>query len=257
MLKYYKNLGPMMYILFSPSEGKKLGGDSLPLNKNNLLFPELYDVRLPLIQAYNDLILDGSNETLQKLTGIKKEEEIKKYQNDIFSTATMPSIERYDGVAYDYLDINSLNENEKDFLYKHSIIFSNLFGPVLGGDLIPTYKFKQGATLDKVATEKIYKKEFSDSLDELFKEELILDLRAGFYEKFYALNQDFIAMKFLKGGKSVSHWAKAYRGKVLQTLAKLQPQTKDELLAIEYEGLKFIESLPYKKKGTMLVYEVL
>jgi len=246
-----------MYILFSPSEGKKLGGDFLPLNKSELLFPELYDIRLPLIQAYNDLILDGGNDTLQKLTGIKKELEIKKYQNDVFSTATMPALERYDGVAYDYLDINSLSKNEKDYLYKQTIIFSNLFGPLKGGDLIPTYKFKQGATLEKVVTEKIYKKEFSASLDTLFKDELIVDLRAGFYEKFYALNQDFITMKFLKGGKSVSHWAKAYRGKVLQTLAKIQPKDKKELLEMQYEGLKFIESIPYKKKGTMLIYEVL
>ncbi|MDF1881451.1 peroxide stress protein YaaA [Sulfurimonas sp. MAG313] len=246
-----------MYILFSPSEGKKLGGDSLPLNKNELLFKELYHHRLPLMQAYNDLILDSSHETLIKLTGIKKEAEIQKYQNDLFSTATMPSIQRYDGVAYDYLDLNSLNQSEKDYLFTQTIIFSNLFGPLRGGDLIPTYKFKQGSTLNKIATEKIYKKEFSSSLDTLFKDELILDLRAGFYEKFYALDQDFISMKFLKGGKSVSHWAKAYRGKVLQTLSKIQPKTKEELLGIEYEGLKFIESVPYKKKGTMLIYEVL
>jgi len=246
-----------MYILFSPSEGKKLGGEQLPLNKDNLLFPELYSLRLPLIQAYNDLILDGSDETLQKLTGIKKHSEIQKYQNDIFSTATMPSLARYDGVAYDYLDLDSLTQDQKDFLYQHTIVFSNLFGPLRGGDPIPSYKFKQGATLDKVATEKIYKKEFSASLDKLFENELILDLRAGFYEKFYALNQEFITMKFLKGGKSVSHWAKAYRGKVLQTLAKVQPKSKQDLLDIQYEGLKFVEAVSYKKKGTMLIYEVL
>lgn len=246
-----------MYILFSPSEGKKLGGNSLPLNKNELLFPDLYAQRLPLIKRYNDLILDGSLEVLQKLTGMKKESDIQQYQHDIFSTATMPAIERYDGVAYDYLDLPSLKDDEKTFLYKHTLIFSNLFGPLKGGDLIPAYKFKQGATLDGIATEKVYKQEFSAALDALFKDELILDLRAGFYEKFYTLDQEFITMKFLKEGKSVSHWAKAYRGKVLQTLAKVQPKDKEELLAIEYDGLNYIESVPYKKRGTMLIYEVL
>jgi len=246
-----------MYILFSPSEGKKLGGSSAKLDKKRLLFPELYDKRLPLLQKYNELILDAKQEVLEKLTGIKKEAEIKKYQEDLFSTPTMPALERYDGVAYDYLDITSLTQEEKTHLFEHTIVFSNLFGPLRGGDLIPSYKFKQGATLDKIATEKVYKKEFSSALDTLFKDELIIDLRAGFYEKFYTLDQDFITMKFLKGGKSVSHWAKAYRGKVLQTLAKVQPQTRDELLAMQYEGLNFIESIPYKKKGTILIYEVL
>jgi cytoplasmic iron level regulating protein YaaA (DUF328/UPF0246 family) len=169
----------------------------------------------------------------------------------------MPALERYDGVAYDYLELSTLSENEKAYLFKQTLLFSNLFGPLLGGEKIPRYKFKQGAKLGEVKTEVIYKKEFSSSLTQLLKNELVLDLRAGFYEKFYTLEQEFISMKFLKGGKSVSHWAKAYRGKVLKALSKLQPKTKEELMAIEFEGLKFIETVPYKKKGTMLIYEVL
>lgn len=245
-----------MYILFSPSEGKKTGGTKEALNSKQLLFPELYAQRLPLLQAYNRLINEGSIEELQELTGIKKDKEIQQYQEDLFSTPTMPALERYDGVAYDYLDLSTLNENEKNYLFQQTIVFSNLFGPLLGGDLIPSYKFKQGAKLNDFKTELIYKKEFSASLTKLLKDELVLDLRAGFYEKFYTLEQEFITMKFLKGGKSVSHWAKAYRGKVLRTLSKLQIETKEELMKVEFEGLEFIESIPYKKKGTMLVYEV-
>jgi cytoplasmic iron level regulating protein YaaA (DUF328/UPF0246 family) len=246
-----------MYILFSPSEGKKLGGDSSALEGSKLLFPQLHEKRLPLLQEYNELILKGSKEELHTLTGIKKEDEIKKYQHELFTSATMPALERYDGVAYDYLDLSTLSPEEKAYLYRQTVVFSNLFGPLKGGDMIPAYKFKQGATLNGTATEKIYKKEFSSSLDTLLKDELVLDLRAGFYEKFYTLSQPFITMKFLKGGKSVSHWAKAYRGKVLRTLSQIQPKNKKELLDIDYEGLKFIESIPYKSNGVMLVYEVL
>ncbi len=245
-----------MYILFSPSEGKKPGGTGKPLNSEQLLFSQFYNKRLPLLQAYNRLINEGSIEKVQELTGIKKEKELQQYQQNLFSTPTMPALERYDGVAYDYLEISTLNKNEKNYLFKQTIIFSNLFGPLSGGDYIPSYKFKQGAKLDGLKTETIYKNEFSSSLSALLKDELILDLRAGFYEKFYSLEQEFITMKFLKGGKSVSHWAKAYRGKVLRTLSKLQIETKEELMKVEFEGLQFIESIPYKKKGIMLVYEV-
>ncbi len=246
-----------MYILFSPSEGKKLGGNGPSLKLDTLLFPSLEKTRRPMLEAYNDLISNGSLLQLQTLTGVKKEDEIKKYQNDIFSSATMPAIERYDGVAYDYLDLNTLSKDEKSYLYAQTIIFSNLFGPVRGGDNIPAYKLKQGATIDKIATEKVYKEASDKMLDDLLKEELVLDLRAGYYEKFYTLNQPFVTMKFLKGGKSVSHWAKAYRGKVLRTIAHLQPKSHEELCKIDIEGLKFVESLKYKKHGTMLVYEVL
>ena len=245
-----------MYILFSPSEGKKLHGNFASAQKKELLFAQLHEKRLPLLKAYNELILNGAQEELHKLTGIKKKDEIEKYQNDLFESAVMPALERYDGVAYDYLKLSTLSKEEKDYLFKQTIVFSNLFGPILGGDLIPAYKLKQGATVDGVATEKVYKKEFSDALDELLEDELILDLRAGYYEKFYTLDRPFITMKFLKGGKSVSHWAKAYRGKVLRALSRIQPKSEEELLSIEYKGLKFIETVKYKK-GKMLVYEVL
>ncbi len=246
-----------MHILFSPSEGKKLGGDFCALNMQALLFSELQDKRLPLLKTYNELILHGSQEQLHKLTGIKKDEEIQKYQNDLFTSATMPALQRYDGVAYDYLALSTLSQEEKEYLYQQAIVFSNLFGPIRGGDLIPAYKFKQGSTLNDIATEKVYKKAFSSALDTLLKDELVVDLRAGFYEKFYTLTQPFITMKFLKDGKTVSHWAKAYRGRVLRTLSQIQPKDEEELLAIKYEGLSFIESIPYKKHGTMLVYEVM
>jgi cytoplasmic iron level regulating protein YaaA (DUF328/UPF0246 family) len=246
-----------MYILFSPSEGKKLGGNGSSLDLNTLLVPSLSETRLPLLSAYNVLMKGGSQQELQALTGIKKEEEIKKYQSDLFSLPTMNAIERYDGVAYDYLDFDSLSKEEKSYLNQQTIIFSNLFGPLRGGDSIPAYKLKQGATIKGTATEKVYKEASSDALDELFKDELILDLRAGYYEKFYTLNQPFITMKFLKGGKSVSHWAKAYRGKVLRTIASVQPKTQEELCSIDFEGLQFVESVNYKKNGLMLVYEVL
>lgn len=245
-----------MYILFSPSEGKKLGGNGSSLDLETLLIPSLSATRLPLLNTYNNLIKDGSRQELQTLTGIKKEEKIKKYQDDLFSLPTMNAIELYDGVAYDYLDFDSLSKEEKSYLNQQTVIFSNLFGPLRGGDSIPAYKLKQGATIKGTATEKVYKEASSDALDELFKDKLILDLRAGYYEKFYTLNQPFVTMKFLKGGKSVSHWAKAYRGKVLQTLAKIQPKDENELLAIEYEGLKLMETVAYKK-GKMLIYEVI
>jgi cytoplasmic iron level regulating protein YaaA (DUF328/UPF0246 family) len=244
-----------MYILFSPSEGKKEGGTFSALREENLLFPSLYEKRLPLLRAYDESMLHGNLAERQKLTGIKKEEEIRRYQKSLFSAPTMAALERYDGVAYDYLDLASLAASEKTYLYERCIIFSNLFGPIKAGDTIPSYKFKQGETIGAIATEKIYKKEFSSELDTLFKDELILDLRAGFYEKFYTLERPFVTMKFLKEGKVVSHWAKAYRGKVLRTLAQIQPKNEEELLAIAYEGLRFVESVAYKK-GKMLVFEV-
>jgi cytoplasmic iron level regulating protein YaaA (DUF328/UPF0246 family) len=103
------------------------------------------------------------------------------------------------------------------------ILFSNLFGPIKANDKIPEYKLKQGVKMGNLNIEKTYKNLFSASLDK-YLGEYIIDLRAGFYEKFYTISVPHVAFKFLKNGKVVSHYAKAYRGKILQHIAQTKPK---------------------------------
>jgi cytoplasmic iron level regulating protein YaaA (DUF328/UPF0246 family) len=55
-------------------------------------------------------------------------------------------------------------------------------------------------------------------------------------------------MKFKKNGKVVSHWAKAYRGKVLRELAKYQPNSIEEFENINFDGLAIEEIIEKKLK---------
>ena len=80
----------------------------------------------------------------------------------------------------------------------------------------------------------------------------ILDLRAGFYDKFYIPKNPITTLKFLKEGKVVSHWAKAYRGIVLRTAATHQVQSVAELLALNIEGLVLSEIIQSKKKKEII-----
>lgn len=68
---------------------------------------------------------------LKNLFGTKQDV-IDYYKGNILDKAIMKVIERYDGVAFDYLKYSTLKENEKSYIDKNVIIFSNLFGPVLG-----------------------------------------------------------------------------------------------------------------------------
>ena len=88
---------------------------------------------------------------------------------------------------------------------------------------------KQGRNLPNIEIDKYYKKEFSKALDEYLRDEIVIDLRAGHYDKFYKPKK-YITMKFIKNNKVVSHWAKAYRGIVLKEMAKNNITTKEELL---------------------------
>ena len=231
-----------MKILFAPSETKTDGGKQSPIIGST--FSLYHDNKMSVCEKYHDTLQNGSTQAIQKLFGIKKLSDIEKYQAiNIYHDNTMPAIERYTGVAYDYLNYPTLDAKAQNFLNHSLIIFSNLFGAILAHELIPNYKLKQGEKLGDFAIEKFYKKETSHILDEFLKEELIIDLRAGFYDKFYVPNKPYITMKFIKGGKVVSHWAKAYRGKVVRTLAIEQPQDEAALMAINFEGLTIKEIL--------------
>lgn len=245
-----------MKILFSPAETKKSGGRGGKLISDSFLFPDLFECRKEVLDKYNDFIHSASDEELSKMFGIKDSEKFKKYKADIFTLPLMKVIERYDGVAFDYLEYATLDANSKQYLDQNTIIFSNLFGPLLAGDFgVPEYKLKQGEKIGDFASEIFYKKYFSDALDNLLNNEPYLDLRAGFYNKFYKPNSEYVTLKFLKNDKVVSHWAKAYRGLVLKAMAKNKIKSIDEFMKIEIENLSVKEII---KKGihTEIVFNI-
>ncbi|MEA3492237.1 MAG: peroxide stress protein YaaA [Campylobacterota bacterium] len=245
-----------MKILFSPSEAKHRGGNSAVFDKDSFLFPELFEKRLETITQYNDYMSQASHEEKMKTVGTKKQNIVEYYSDDIFQRDTMKAIDRYDGVAYDYLDYPSLDKNSQEYIDKNTIIFSNLFGPLLAGDTgLPDYKLKQGEKIDGFAPEEFYRRYFSSSLDELLRDRPLLDLRAGFYNKFYKPSTPYTTLKFIKNGKVVSHWAKAYRGVVLRTLAQNNIQDIEEFMSMEIDTLMVREIL---NRGVHreIVYEI-
>ncbi|MEA3522889.1 MAG: peroxide stress protein YaaA [Campylobacterota bacterium] len=241
----------MLHILFSPAESKHPGGNHAPLN--HLLFD--LPQRMDILNTYNTLVLSDNKEALHKMFGLKKENELERFTEDIFSAPTCKAIERYKGVAYEYLNIKELDSQAKTYLQTHCIIFSNLYGPIYGGDYITDYKVKQGEMIDAIAPEYYYKKAFSDKLDLLLESGDILDLRAGHYDKFYKPNKAYTTLKFMKNGKVVSHWAKAYRGIVLRELALAQINCLDALHKLDIQGLHVREIKKMKLK-TEIVFDI-
>lgn len=244
-----------MVILFSPSEGKRQGGDCPLLNETALLFPELFEKRLEVIEQYEYLIQNGNDEDLYELFGIKDAGEYQRYRHPIKSLPTMKAIERYEGVAYDYLDYSNLTADAQKYIDTHTLIFSNLFGPIRASDVIPDYKLKQGSAIGSFIPDKHYKTHFTAALDAMIGDDEILDLRAGYYDKFYIPEQSVTTLKFLKGGKVVSHWAKAYRGIVLREAAKGQIASVNALIAMNIEGL-MVEEIIEKKKKKEIIYRI-
>ncbi|WP_373036784.1 YaaA family protein [Sulfurimonas sp.] len=240
----------MLKILFSPSEGKNRGGEESPkelLGSNK--------ARKEILDEYNKIVTGKNEEDIKDLFGFKKISDCEAYINDVFNSALMSAIQRYQGVAYDYLDINSLDAGQVEYLKKNTIIFSNLYGPILGGDAIANYKVKQGNDIGSITPDKFYKERFTYQLDLYLNNDDILDLRAGYYDKFYKVTKPYTTLKFLKDGKTVSHWAKAYRGLVLRELAKNNINSMEEFMALEIDGLQ-VKEIKVIKNKTEIVYNI-
>jgi cytoplasmic iron level regulating protein YaaA (DUF328/UPF0246 family) len=240
----------MLKILFSPSENKKNGGRETKKE----LFCSNY-AREGILSEYNNILKNRDEENIKELFGFKKFSDCLPYINDIFDSPLMCAIERYDGVAYDYLDFNSLDERAKEYTKTNTIIFSNLYGPLLGGDTIANYKINQGNNVGKFVPDKFYKERFSYQLDLCLAYSEILDLRAGYYDKFYEIKKPHTTLKFLKDGKVLSHWAKAYRGLVLRAVAQNGINSMQEFMTLEIEGLSVAEIKVIKNK-TEIVYNI-
>ena len=120
---------------------------------------------------------------------------------------------------------------------------------------LPDYKLKQNEKIGDFELEKFYNEKFTNKLNEFLEDEEIIDLRAGFYEKFYKIEKPYMTMKFVKEGKVVSHWAKAYRGIILNLMAKNDIKSIKELMDMQIENLS-IEEIKKLKFKTEIIYNI-
>ena len=242
-----------MKILLAPSETKIQGGEN-NFNLNNLLFSELTPIRKQLLHKYMNILQKNNFLELSKMFGLKKEADIDYHNRDIIHELTMKAIERYTGVAFDYLNYQELNPDTQNYIDKNVILCSNLFGFLRANDFIPEYRLKQGEAIGDLKPEKLYKEQ-SYLMEEYLKDEDILDLRAKFYDKFYKPTKAYTTLKFIKNGKVVSHWAKAYRGIVLREVAKAQINNLEDFMKLPIENLS-IEEIQTQKNRTEIIYTI-
>ena len=243
-----------MKILLAPSETKISGGTG-PFRPDRLLFEALLPYRTQLLHQYINILQKGELQELSKMFGLKKEADILKHKKDIIHEPAMKTIERYTGVAFDYLSYSELDDHAQRYIDDHVILCSNLFGFLRADDLIPEYRLKQGEAVGEIKVEKFYQEHGANLMEEYLKDEEILDLRAGFYDKFYKPAKPYTTLKFIKEGKVVSHWAKAYRGIVLNEIAKAGIESIDEFMKLPIEGLS-IHEIQTKKNKTEIIYNI-
>ncbi len=244
-----------MKILLAPSETKREGGEGSFDLESLFLSKELTPARAELFKTYNTIVTSSNIKQLSKMFGLKKEADILKYAKDITNSPTLKAILRYVGVAFDHLEYENLDTKAQEYIDNNVILFSNLFGAVKANDQIPLYRLKQGEDVGEFKPHTLYKKALKEPLDSYLEAEDILDIRAGFYDKFYKPKKKYTTLKFLKRGKVVSHWAKAYRGVVLKHIAQNQIENINDFIAMPMKGLELLEIREGKQKQE-LIYQI-
>jgi cytoplasmic iron level regulating protein YaaA (DUF328/UPF0246 family) len=237
-----------MKILLAPSEGKNNANTKKKFNYKNLYFSSLHSLYKNTITLYDNFVLNNNLQNISSWMGIKNLDDIKIYKINLNECYCDKAINIYSGEAFKALNYNSLKENEQKYVLDNVLIHSNLFGILRAFDDIPIYKFKQGAKLEGKNLNALFKKNLTPVLDEFLGNELIIDLRAKHYEKFYIPKKDYIIFEFYKNNKQISHFSKVYRGLTLRHLAINNIKTTKELENMKIERLNLLEIVKIKNK---------
>jgi cytoplasmic iron level regulating protein YaaA (DUF328/UPF0246 family) len=229
-------------VLLPPSETKAAGGDGPPLDVDKLSFPELNPVRRKLADALVELASDvpASLEALD--ISIRQADEVTR-NAELWTSPTLPWLARYTGVLYDALDIGSFRKPALAKARRRLAVASALFGVVSGADRIPAYRLSGGSSLPAFGTLGAL---WRPVLEPVFAgiDELVVDLRSGTYATLARIPGSVTVRVVTEVSpgvrKTVSHFNKAYKGKLAAVLARAprDPSTVDGLLrVIAREGM--------------------
>lgn len=225
-----------MLVLLPPSETKSGGGDGPPLDLDTLSFPELTPMRRKLAEALGELAADVPASLAALGLSERQHEEVAR-NAELWSAPTLPALRRYTGVLYDALDVPSFGKPQLARAGRRLAVASALFGLVRADDPIPAYRLSGASTIPGVGgLRPVWRPVLEPVLDRV--DELIVDLRSGDYAAL-ARVPDAVTVRVVTEQangvrKTVSHFNKAYKGKLAAVLAAAprEPSTVEGLLRI-------------------------
>jgi cytoplasmic iron level regulating protein YaaA (DUF328/UPF0246 family) len=208
-------------LLLPPSETKQPGGDGAPLDLAALSAPALTPLRRQLVEAVVQLSADVP--AARSALGLSPAQDDEIARNAaIWSSPTMPAIERYTGVLYDALDVRSLSRAQRRRADQRLAVGSALFGVLRASDAVPAYRLSAGSSLPGLPTlRSLWKPVLTDVLGGI--DDLVVDLRSGAYAELAPV-PGAVTVQVLSerpDGKRavVSHFNKAHKGRLARLLA--------------------------------------
>ena len=221
-----------MLILLPPSETKSTGGSGAPLDLPGLSWPELTDVRRTIADDLVALSADRDAAMAALKLGPKLAAEVDA-NAALFTSPTMPALDRYTGVLFDALDAGSLSPAARG----HLAVGSALFGVVGGEDLIPKYRLSGGSKLpgadgNAPTMRARWGKAITGALTG-GDHGLIVDLRSGTYMNLGKVPGAVTATVLTTGGKVVSHFNKHHKGLLARALAEAAGSSSSTIATLD------------------------
>jgi cytoplasmic iron level regulating protein YaaA (DUF328/UPF0246 family) len=216
-------------VLLPPSETKADGGDGGPLDLAALTAAELTPVRQEIIEALGKLSADVPAARAALGLSPKQDDAIAR-NAELWTSPTMPAVQRYTGVLYDALDVSSMSRTQRARAGRRLAVGSALFGLVAAEDPIPAYRLSAGSQLPGLPTlRSIWKPALSPVLAGIG--ELVVDLRSGSYAALAPVD-GAVTVEVLSerpdGTRSVvSHFNKAHKGRLARLLATTTAEPDD------------------------------
>jgi cytoplasmic iron level regulating protein YaaA (DUF328/UPF0246 family) len=218
-------------VLLPPSETKRIGGDGPPLQLDALETAALDGLRSTLVEELIDLAADRAASRLA--LGLSPAQDAEIDRNAALRTSpTLPAIQRYTGVLYEALDIDSLRGAEMARARARLAVGSALFGLVRAQDRIPAYRLSATSKLPgrpTLATR--WRPVLDPVLAELSAADLIVDLRSGSYAALgrlpSAVRVDVLAEHPDGRRTVVTHFNKAHKGRLARALAATRSEPAD------------------------------
>lgn len=228
-----------LLVLLPPSETKTDGGNSRI--SSTLSWPELEPVRHGVV---TDLIHQATNSDPEaaakalKISAKQAATELARNRN-LANAPLKPAIERYTGVLFDAIDVQSLSDDQRWWMETHVAIHSAAYGLVYAGDCIPAYRCSYNSNVGGTALKRRWQSPISEALAS--HDGPIIDLRSKGYVGLGPLpaREQAVWMNVrerLPDGtlRSLNHFNKAAKGRFVRLLAERlaahpEPQTLTEV----------------------------
>ena len=211
-----------MLILLPPSETTRDGGATgSRLDLDALSFPSLTRARMAAIAGLR--AISKSVATSTKALGLGPTQRFEIDRNRAIGTsATMSAIERYTGVLYDAIDVASLDGSARDFLGRHVVIHSALFGLVRAEDPVPAYRFSHDTRIPGTSLSKVWRDVNAAVLET--EPGLVLDLRSESYVHLGPASDRAVFLRVVSDDgtghrRALNHFNKHGKGELTRALA--------------------------------------